>query len=52
MKLLYEGKSPLDPMHVRRQKRRAWFKEICCEAVGILMALVGFWAFIVLMFVM
>ena len=52
MKLLYEGKSPLDSMHVRRQKRRAWFKEICWEAVGVIMFLVAFWVFIILMFVM
>jgi hypothetical protein len=52
MKLLYEGKSPLDPMHVRRQKRRAWIKEICCEAVGAIVVLAAFWAFIILMFLM
>lgn len=52
MKLLYEGKSPLDPMHVRRQKRRAWFKEICREAVGVIVTLAAFWIFTVLMFCM
>lgn len=49
MKLLYQGNG-LDPMHVRRQKRRAWFKEICREAVGVIVTLAAFWIFTVLMF--
>lgn len=52
MKLLYQGPAPLDPMHVRRQKRLAWFKEICWEAVGVLAFCLGIWVFIILMFVM
>ena len=52
MKCMYQGPAPLDPMHVQRQKRRAWFKEICWEAVGVIVILAAFWAFIILMFVM
>ena len=52
MKLLYSGKSMFDPMHVRRQRRWAWFKEICWEAVGVIVILAACWSFIILMFVM
>ena len=50
MKLMYQGETPLDPMHVRRQRRRTWFKEICWEAVGVIVILAAFWAFIIFMF--
>ena len=52
MKQLYQGPAPLDPLHVRRQKRRAWFKEICWELVGTVLLLAAFWGFTILMFVM
>lgn len=52
MKLMYQGPAPLDPMHVRRQKRRAWFKDVCWEFAGVIVVLVSFWAFVILMFVM
>ena len=50
MKLMYQGETPLDPMHVRRQRRRTWFKDICGEAVGVIVVLAACWAFIILMF--
>ena len=50
MKLMYQGETPLEStVHI---KRRALFKEICWEAVGVLVVLVACWAFIILMFVM
>lgn len=52
MKLMYQGPAPLDPMHVRRQRRRTWFKDICWEAVGVVITLGAFWLFIILMFCM
>ena len=52
MKLMYQGPAPLDPMHVRRQRRRAWVKEVCWEALGALATVVAIWALIILMFVM
>lgn len=30
----------------------AWFQEVCWELVGVLFALAGFWALVILMFVM
>ena len=50
MKLMYQGETPLES--TVRIKRRAWFKEICWEAVGVLVVLAACWAFIILMFVM
>ena len=50
MKLMYQGETPLES--AVRIKRRAWFKEICWEAVGVIVILAAFWAFIILMFVM
>ena len=50
MKLMYQGETPLES--TVRIKRRAWFKEICWEAVGVIVALVACWLFIILMFVM
>ena len=50
MKLMYQGETPLES--TVRIKRRAWFKEICWEAVGVIVILAAFWAFIILMFVM
>lgn len=44
---LYQGNA-LDPMRVRRQKRRDWFKEI----VGVIVILAAFWIFTILMFLM
>ena len=52
MKLLYDGKTLFDPMHVRRQKRRAWLKDTCWEFVGALAFLGALWLFVILMFVM
>ena len=52
MKLLYSGPVPLDPNHVRRQKRRAWFYSLCWEFLGTIALLAGIWALIILMFVM
>ena len=46
---LYRGDTPLNSIYVRR---RAWFKEICWDLVGIAMALIGFWVLVILMFVM
>ena len=50
MKLMYQGETPIES--TVRAKRRAWFKEICWEAVGVLVLLAACWAFIILMFVM
>ena len=50
MKLMYQGETPLES--TVRIKRRAWFKEICWEVVGVIVILAAFWAFIILMFVM
>ena len=52
MKLLYSGDTPLDPLRIRRQRRRAWVKEVCWEALGALATVVAIWALIILMFVM
>lgn len=52
MKLLYEGKTMFDPMHVQRQRRRAWFKGVCWELLGALAFCLGMWGFTILMFVM
>lgn len=51
MKLLYQGNA-LDPQHVKRQRRRSWFASVCREAVGVIVTLAAFWAFIILMFLM
>ena len=50
MKLMYQGETPLES--TVRIKRRSWFKEICREAVGVIVVLAACWAFIILMFVM
>ena len=50
MKLMYQGETPLES--TVRIKRRAWFKEVCWEAVGVIVTLAAFWLFIILMFVM
>lgn len=50
MKLMYQGETPLES--TVRAKLRAWFKEICWEAVWVIVILAAFWAFIILMFVM
>ena len=50
MKLMYQGETPLES--TVRIKRRAPFKEICWEAVGVIVTLAACWAFIILMFVM
>ena len=50
MKLMYQGETPLES--TVRIKRRAWFKEICWEVVGVVVTLAAFWSFIILMFVM
>lgn len=52
MKLLYSGPAPLDPNHVRRQKRRATILAHCWEFLGTIALLTGIWALIILMFVM
>ena len=48
MKLMYQGETPLNV----RRSRRDWFKDICWEAVGVIVVLAACWAFIILMFVM
>lgn len=50
MKLMYQGETPLES--TVRIKRRSWFKEICWEAVWVIVTLAAFWAFIIFMFVM
>ena len=50
MKLMYQGETPIES--TVRIKRRAWFKEVCWEAVGVIVTLAAFWAFIILKFCM
>lgn len=48
MKLMYQGETPLES--TVRIKRRAWFKSVCRDLVGVVITLGAFWLFIVLMF--
>ena len=50
MKLLYQGPAPLGPLHVRRQKRRSWVKDICLEFLAALAATALIWVLIIFLF--